>query len=386
MKMLFVTEKFPPCDGGSRVYYYNLCANYPPQDVVVFTKCLQGSEEFDKRQRFKIIRKGAPLPNWKYYQAPRMIAPLLRCLWIAFKEKIDVIHCGDFLPAAAIGLFMKKLFGIPYVYYVHGEGNTWYDQYRFQPILRRIFIRNAARIVAACSYAEEGVKSVMSEDHQKVVKITPGVDYERFDPHWKDRGYLESLELTGKRIILTIGRLVERKGQDTVIRALPKVLSKVPDAVYLVGGRGPYEQKLRDLARELHVEDNVRFLGFIPDEKVVPLYSICDIFVMVNRETDQDGPEGFGMVFTEASAAGKPVIGGKSGGTKDSIVDGVTGYRVDPQDVESVADNIIALLNDDSLRQTMGENGRKWVVDNCNWKDKAMQLEQLNLSIVGNRK
>lgn len=385
MKMLFLTEKFPPSEGGSRVYYYNLCKNYPSDDVVVLTKKIDGYEEFDKKQQFKIIRKGRPLPNWKYSQLPKMMLPLLWAIYLVFKEKINVIHCGDFLPAGAIGFILKKILGKPYVFYVH-EGDTYFfNRYRFQPKLRKIIVNNADRIVAACTHAEQVAKLELGEKQKKVFKINPGVEYQKFNPEWKDSEYLQELGLDGKKIILTMGRLIERKGQDTVIRAMPRVIAEVPDVVYLIGGRGPQEARLRELVSELHVEDHVKFLGFVPNEKILSLYSICDVFVMVNRETWEDGTEGFGMVFTEASAAGKPVVGGRSGGTEDSIVDGVTGYRVDPLNVDEVADRVINLLKDEELRITLGRNGREWVERNFNWRDKTMQLERLNISILENK-
>jgi phosphatidylinositol alpha-1,6-mannosyltransferase len=310
---------------------------------------------------------------------------LLWTIYLIVKERIDIVHCGDFLPAGAIGLILKKLLGIPYVYYVHGEGNTWFQQFRFQPKFRKIVLRNAERIVAACTYAEEGVKRDLNGGYEKVFKITPGVDYKNFNPKWKDTELLRELGLEGKKVILTVGRLVERKGQDSVISAMPKILADVPDAVYLVGGRGPYEERLRSLAAELNLENHVTFLGFVPQGKLFNLYSICDVFVMINRETIQDGPEGFGMVFTEASAAGKPVVAGKSGGTEDSVLEGITGYRVDPMNVDEIASCIIKILKDEQLRRTLGRNGREWVERTFDWREKSRELEKLNMSIFESR-
>jgi phosphatidylinositol alpha-1,6-mannosyltransferase len=164
---------------------------------------------------------------------------------------------------------------------------------------------------------------------------------------------------------------------------MSKILAEVPDAIYLIAGRGPYEENLKRLAGDLGVEGQVKFLGFVPNEGILNLYSICHVFVMINRETTQDGPEGFGMVFTEASAAGKPVIGGKSGGTEDSILDGITGYRVDPLNVDEVASHIIKILKDEQLGKTLGRNGREWVERTFDWREKSRLLEELNMGIFG---
>jgi phosphatidylinositol alpha-1,6-mannosyltransferase len=382
MNMLFITEKFPPSEGGSRVYYYNLCKNYDGGNVVVLTKKVNGYEEFDRLQNFKIIRKGHPLPDWKYFRYPRVFATILRTLSVVWLEKINVLHCGEFLPAGIVGLILKKLLRKPYVYYVHGEAITWFKQFPLQYRLFNLVLRNADRIVAACTYAEEGLRLDYRVPETKIVKITPGVDYGRFDPEWKDTNLLRELGLKGKKVLLTVGRLIERKGQDTVIRALPKILSEVPDAVYVIGGRGYYEEKLKTLVSELGVKENVRFLGFVPNDKLKGLYSICDVFVMINRDTKQEGPEGFGMVFTEASAAGCATIGGMSGGTEDSILQGVSGFRVDPLDVDGVATAIIKVLTDENLRRRLGRGGREWVVSHFDWKERAARLSDVNNVIM----
>jgi phosphatidylinositol alpha-1,6-mannosyltransferase len=381
-KILFITEKFPPSEGGSRVYYYNLCKNYPSSEVFVLTKRIKGWEAFDRTETLSIIRRGKPLGNWKYYQIPKIASPLMWTIYLTLRERIDIIHCGDFFPAGAIGLVMKKLFGKPYVYYVHGEGYTWFNQFRLQPKIRKTILRNADRIVAACSYAAEGVLRDLNGCNVPVSKINPGVEYRKFHPDQKNKRLLRDLGVAGRKVILTLGRLVDRKGQDTVIRAMPKIIAEVPEAVYIIGGRGPYEKNLRNLAEECGMSSHVIFLGFVPNEQVPDLFSICDVFAMINRDTDVQGPEGFGMVFTEASAAGRPVVGGKSGGTGDSIIDGVTGYRVDPLNVERVAEHIVRILKDDELRDSLGKQGRQWVERTFDWKLKGKQLEALNREVL----
>lgn len=383
MKMLFITDKFPPVEGGSRIYYYNLCVNYPSEQVVIFTKKVDGYVDFDKEQKMKIIRKGLPLPNWKFYQVPSMFLTFLGAIYLVFKENIGVIHCGDFMPAGIIGYFAKKLLNKPYVYYVH-EGDYWYfDRYRFKPKLRKLILENADHIVAACTNAALGVKHSTTNCSGKITIITPGVDYKKFTPGVKSPDLIRKFNLEQKKVILTVGRLVDgRKGHEMIIRSLPRILEEVPSAVYLIAGRGPYEDFLKTLVRELNLDDYVMFAGYVPNDMLPSIYGVADIFAMISRETPEMGVEGFGMVFTEANAAGKPVVGGKCGGTEDSIVDGVTGYRVDPENVDEVISRIIKLLKDDGLRETMGSNGRKWVEETSDWANKAKQLENVNRKIA----
>lgn len=383
MKMLFITDKFPPVEGGSRIYYYNLCVNYPHEEVVVFTKKVDGYKDFDKKQKMKIIRKGHPLDNWKYYQIPRMFLTFLWTIYLIFRENIGVIHCGDFMPAGIIGYLSKKLFNKPYIYYVH-EGDYWYfERFRYQPKLLKLILSNADQIVAACTNAVKGTQQFLNVGSDKITLITPGVDYENFKPSDLNTDLIREYSLEQKKVILTVGRLVDgRKGHEMIIRALPKILEKVPNAIYLIAGRGPYENYLTQLVKELKIDNYVKFLGYVPSDVLPSIYGICDIFAMICRETPEMGVEGFGMVFTEASAAGKPVIGGRCGGTEDSIMDGVTGYRVDPDNLDEVTSRIIQLLIDDNLKEVMGARGREWVKQTSNWADKAKQLEKVNKQMI----
>lgn len=176
MNMLFITEKFPPSEGGSRVYYYNLCKNYEGGRVFVLTKKVDGYVDFDRQQNFRIARKGKPLSNWKYYQFPRLVPLLLRTFYLVLREKIDVVHCGDFFPGGVIGLILQKTLGKPYVYYVHGEAITWFKQYPYQYKTFRLILKNAARVVAACSYAEEGLKRDYGLTHKRSLRSHLGLN------------------------------------------------------------------------------------------------------------------------------------------------------------------------------------------------------------------
>jgi phosphatidyl-myo-inositol dimannoside synthase len=181
--------------------------------------------------------------------------------------------------------------------------------------------------------------------------------------------------------VLTVGRLVERKGHDTMLRALPRVIRQVPNVVYLIVGSGPYESRLRSLARELELEDNVVFCGHVPDDELVAYYHACDVFAMISRELPGD-TEGFGIVFMEAAACAKPTVGGRSGGVPDAIVDGETGFLVAPTAPEQVADAIVRIGRDRSLARRLGEMGRVRVYDSFRYGDIAAGI--LN-GIVGGR-
>jgi phosphatidylinositol alpha-1,6-mannosyltransferase len=174
-----------------------------------------------------------------------------------------------------------------------------------------------------------------------------------------------------------MGRLTARKGQDRTLQAMPEILREFPDAIYLIGGTGAYEGELGKLAASLGVEDHVRFLGNVPQELLPDLYNLADIFVMPNRESAvQSNVEGFGIVFLEANACGKPVIGGRSGGVPDAVLDGRTGLLVDGDSPEEIAAAATRFLGDPGMCRRLGEAGRDRVRRELTWDISARRIRE----------
>jgi phosphatidylinositol alpha-1,6-mannosyltransferase len=179
--------------------------------------------------------------------------------------------------------------------------------------------------------------------------------------------------LEGRRVLLTVARLVPHKGHDMVIRALPRIVERVPDAVYLVVGSGPHETALRDLARLVGVTDRVRFAGNVPDDELPDHYHLCDVFVMPSRQQGGD-VEGFGIVFAEAAASSRPAIGGRSGGVVDVIQDGRTGLLVEPTSPEEIARAAVRLLTDRDLAGQLGAAARSRIEREFRYEDVAARI------------
>jgi phosphatidylinositol alpha-1,6-mannosyltransferase len=175
-------------------------------------------------------------------------------------------------------------------------------------------------------------------------------------------------------VIVTISRLVERKGVDTAIEALATVRETVPDAAYVVAGEGPDRERLEGLAAEAGLADAVTFAGFVDEDTKQALYAAADVFVMPNRELADGDVEGFGIVFLEANLHGTPVVGGRSGGAIDAIEHGETGYLVDPTDPDEVAARLVELLNDPEIAQRMGENGRRRIREEMDFEANVRDL------------
>jgi phosphatidylinositol alpha-1,6-mannosyltransferase len=386
MKILMLTDSFLPHAGGSREYYYNLyryLAEFEDTRVTIATKKVPGWEEFDRRvssDSFRIVRWLKPLSTWRLHELPKGLGPFLQAAWNVYKEKPEMVHAGDLYPQAVSALILKKTTGLPYLAYCHGEDIALTDRYKYQPRVRDKIYLGADAVVANAEFARQSLLRI-GVPESRIVKITPGVDLERFSPRPAREDLIEKWNLKGKKVVLTVARLVSRKGHDLVLRAIARLTKELPDAVYLIVGHGPEEQRLQKLAAELGIMDSVRFAGRIPEELLPDCYSLCDVFAMLNREEANGDLEGFGMVFLEANAAGKPVIGGRSGGTADAILEGKTGFRVDANQLDELTATLRMLLTDANLRRQLGTAGRDRVEREFQWRDRARKLHDVSMEI-----
>ena len=212
---------------------------------------------------------------------------------------------------------------------------------------------------------------------KRIVALYGGVDAERFRPDLDGSPIRARYGLEGKRVLLSVGRLVERKGVDTVFKALPTVLERCPEARYLVVGEGPYRAFLERLAADLDLGGKVVFAGHVAQDDLPLVYAAADVFVMASRVIEANAEvEGFGLVFLEANACGKPVVGGRSGGVVDAVANGETGLLADPLNPEDVARALSALLCDPAYARRLGENGRRRVEREFRWPVLAAKVAE----------
>jgi len=211
-----------------------------------------------------------------------------------------------------------------------------------------------------------------------MVQLPPGVDEKTFHPASGGEAVRARLGLTDRPVVVCVSRLVPRKGQDTLIEAMPLILAAQPDAVLLVVGGGPYAEDLKRLAERTGVAESVRFTGAVPWQELPAHFGAGDVFAMPCR-TRRGGldVEGLGIVYLEASATGLPVVAGDSGGAPDAVLDGETGWVVRGGEPAEAAERILVLLGDAELRRRMGERGRKWVEDAWRWDLLAERLKAL---------
>ena len=363
--VLFVTNDFGPRAGGIETFVIGLIERRPYGQTIVYTSAQTGSEEYDKAWKsdfgVTVIRDRAKI----LLPTPRVARNLAR---IIKESNIQVAAFGAAAPLGLLSASIKRAGVRKTVALTHGHEVWWAKVFPFNLALRKI-----GSSVDSLTYLGEFTKQAISKSlsklsAQKMVKIAPGIDIDHFSP--QDSSLLrKELKLDDKRVIVSVGRLVHRKGQDHLIQSMPEILKSIPDAHILMVGQGPYLSHLKKLVQNLNLGEHVSFIGRIQYAQL-PLY-ICagDIFAMPSRSRFFGlEVEGLGIVYLEASACGLPVIAGSSGGAPDAVLDGVTGVVVDGEDNQDIAAAAIKLLKDLEGSRAMGLAGREWIIKNWRWE------------------
>ena len=377
--LLLVTDKFAPHAGGTAVIYTQWAERLPADRLRVLTTEFPGWREYDADRLYSIQRVPFtdipklrwPLVWWRLYRAAFRQAPRL---------ENPVVHCGHVLETGFIGYQLKRKYGIPFVVHTYAEELTGYGR---KPLARRWMQRILAAadgITAIAGYARD-LLAELDVDPARVIIQPPAADTETYRPDLDGSRLRAELGLGDRPTLITVARLLRRKGVDVTLEALARLRVEFPDLAYVVVGDGPELPRLREIARSLQVEDAVRFVGRVPHEATPEHYAAADIFIHPNRQTGEGDVEGFGIVFLEAGACGLPVVGGNSGGTPDAIRHGVTGYLVDGTSPAAVARAIEPLLRDADLRRRMGQAGREWSRQ-FTWERAAERIWRMSEMIV----
>jgi len=390
MNLLVLADSFLPHAGGSRVYYHSLYRHMTEQfadRVTVLTKKVPGWEEFDalaSGDALRIVRRFRPLPDWKYHQLPKLIPPLVQAALFVLSHQVDLIHAGDLFPQGVMAMWLKKTLGVPYFTYCHGEEITQTDYRRYQPRVRNAVYMASDAVIAANGFARANLLRI-GVPEEKIFTILPGVDSERFAPRPPRPELVRQFGLQGKLTVLSVGRLVERKGHSMVLRALARIRHNIPPFQYLIVGEGPEKAAITALAGELGLSEQVTLAGKAQDERLADIYNLGDLFVLANRVVEGD-LEGFGMVFLEANAAGKAVLGGRTGGTSEAVLDGSTGMLVDPESVDEIAGALHLLLSNADLRQRLGSAGLRRARAEFSWPLRARMLREVCQTVLRRRR
>jgi phosphatidylinositol alpha-1,6-mannosyltransferase len=308
------------------------------------------------------VRVGIPLGAGTPARVWRTALLTLHALRLARRSGVAAVHAGQIMASGTAALACHRLLGCPYTLVAHGADLLEFARHPLAGRLAAMILRSADRIVANSRFtAAEVVR--LGADAARVRVLHPVVDAERFNAESVAAAIRARYGLAGQTVLLTVARLVRRKGHDTVLEALAEVRREFRDVHYLVVGDGPIRGELERKAERLGIADSVTFAGFVPDEELPGCYAAADLFVMVSRERPSKGDvEGFGIVYLEASAAGRPVVAGRSGGVEDAVEDGVSGILIDPEDPGALVEALSRLLRDPDLRRRMARAGRERVV------------------------
>ncbi|MFF4791112.1 glycosyltransferase family 4 protein [Streptomyces sp. NPDC001276] len=377
-KTLIVTNDFPPRPGGIQAFLHNMALRLDPERVVVYASTWKRGREgaeataaFDAEQPFTVVRDRTtmllPTPG-----ATRRAVALLR------EHGCAAVWFGAAAPLGLMAPALRRAGAERLVATTHGHEAGWAQLPAARGLLRRVG-ESTDTITYLGEYTRSRIAAALtSEAAGRMVQLPPGVDEKVFHAGSGGDEVRARLGLTGRPVVVCVSRLVRRKGQDTLIRAMPRILAAEPGTVLLIVGGGPYEKELRALAARTGVSGSVRFTGAVPWAELPAHYGAGDVFAMPCR-TRRGGldVEGLGIVYLEASATGLPVVAGDSGGAPDAVLDGETGWVVRGGSPEETADRVVTLLGDAGLRRRMGERGRSWVEERWRWDLLAQRLQEL---------
>jgi phosphatidylinositol alpha-1,6-mannosyltransferase len=369
-KVLVLTENFPPLSGGSGRWFWELYSRLPKEQYLILADDIQGASEFDKTHQFNILRMSLTSSEWGlksisglkfYWRVLRQIRKVIK------QHQITHIHCGRVIHEGVTAWILKLITGTPYLCYVHGEDVETAATSGEHNLMVKQVCKHAEILICNSHNSANIVKRLNYAGDDKIHVLHPGVDASLFVPAAEDNAFKQHMGWQGRKVIITVGRLQARKGQDMMIRATALLKQQFPEILYGVIGRGECLESLQALTEELGLNDHVKFLTDVTDEQMIQCYQQSDVFILPNRTIGND-IEGFGMVLVEAQSCGIPVIAGDSGGTKETMLINQSGFVIDCTQANSIAMTITQLLADPEGSNKMGEIGRKHVESELDWQ------------------
>jgi phosphatidylinositol alpha-1,6-mannosyltransferase len=370
MRTLLVTNDFPPRPGGIQSFVHNLAVRQPPGSLVVYASTWRGAAKFDAEQPFEVVREDTSvlLPTPSVARRAVELAQAYECSAVWF---------GAAAPLGVLAHRLRRETGIERaVAMTHGHEVGWAALPGTRAALRRI-ARGQDVVTYLGEYTRVRLARVL-RGLTELRQLVPGVDLDSFRPDVDGSAIRRRYGLADRPVVVCVSRLVRRKGQDTLIRALAALRREVPDVALLVVGGGPYRSQLARLARESDVESDVVFAGSVPNGELPAYYAAGDVHAMPCR-TRRGGldVEGLGIVYLEASATGLPVVAGDSGGAPEAVRHGQTGYVVNGRDRAQLVARLGRLLTDRELAARMGAAGRAWIETEWRWDTQAARLHSL---------
>ena len=373
-RILCVTNDFGPRAGGIETFVMGLIERLPFGSVIVYTSAQEDSAPYDlkwlKEFGVEVVRDKSkillPTPGVAY-----CVNALVR------ERKITTVFFGAAAPLGLLSKGLRRAGVKEIVALTHGHEVWWSKVWPFTMAMKSIS-RHVNHLTYLGEFTRSAIaSSVTKEAAQSMVKIAPGIDTDHFSP--QDATQLRSeLGLAEKKVIVSVGRLVHRKGQDVLIEAMPAIIEEVPEAHVLMIGEGPYRSYLENRVKALGLQERVTFIGRIQYADLPRYICAGDLFVMPSRSRLAGlEVEGLGIVYLEASACGLPVIAGNSGGAPDAVLKEETGLVVDGTQKTDVAAAVVQLLLDPDRSKAMGIAGRQWIIREWRWEIWSARFAEL---------
>jgi phosphatidylinositol alpha-1,6-mannosyltransferase len=365
-KIICITNDFGPRAGGIETFVIGLIERLPKDSLTVYTSSQDHASDYDQKWLrdfgVKVIRD----PSKILLPTPRTIRAVKK---VIKDEDIKTAFFGAAAPLALMSRAIRKAGISNIVALTHGHEVWWSKVWPFKLAIRFIG-NNVDHLTYLGDYTRSEISKALSlKASHAMVKIAPGIDTDHFAPHPGAVELRRSLGLSDKKVIVSVGRLVHRKGQDTLIAALPEILQHHPTAHILMVGEGPYREHLEKLVAKHDVESAITFIGRVQYSDLPRYLSAGELFAMPSRSRLAGlEVEGLGIVYLEASSCELPVIAGRSGGAPDAVLEGVTGLTVDGTKPRDIAAAVISLFDNPAASRDMGLAGRKWISSNWRWQ------------------
>lgn len=362
MKILLATTDYLPSYGGVANYYANIVSHWPEGQLSVL----------DNNQK-QLVDEKRSFIKW---------LPAIKTLRAKLKNKeFDHLIVGQILPLGTVAIWLQKFYEFDFSVVIHGMDFTFALKVpRKKKIAKNILLKSKRIICSNTFVAGQVIDFIGKDKSEKVFVVNPGI--ERADVRPKNEARIAELkkqyDLENKFVILTLARFVKRKGVDQMILALTRLHERWPQLAYVVAGGGPDEEYLKAYAQSAgsNFQDRIKFVSAPNDEDKWQWMHLCDCFAMPARNEDGDF-EGFGIVYLEAGLCSKPVIAGKAGGVPDAVEDGVNGFLIEPTDNESMSRAIITLMDNQDVKEKLGQQGKERAENKFPWKDQTEKFYQI---------
>jgi len=372
-KTLIITLEHPPQIGGIASYVHKFADTLTPSNTIVYAPLHVGSDEWDKKQRYLIIRKKPLFPKIFW---PRWVRMYFHVRKIVKTQEVERIMVHHVLPVGYVAMLVKWFRKVPYVIFSHGTDVAAGTASSWKKRMVSLVSGHADKIIFNSESLKRRFLREFPDFDTKSLVLYPCPDDLFLSP--PDQGAVGGMRakyaLQGKQVMLSIARMVDGKGFPHLLRMIPDLLKRAPHLVWVVIGDGPKKGEMMKVVQEHHLQNVVRFFGTIPHTELRAFYYLADLFTLLTHP-DEGKEEGLGLVFLEAAAAGLPVVAGRSGGVEEAVAHGETGYVFDVQtEKKDLGDKIAELLNDSDAARAMGQRGQERIKKDFVWNREVGKL------------